>query len=261
MKTHVKLVTNVFKSLFFKKFKLLYVTLAFLAMVPILDIILYKQIVDEVISNFETKQFALISLTAYLLLLIIVSAFKFYFNVKRIKYVNLMTIYRKRVLKFKPVSENWYRASLLEMFLIAISLLQVILISLLSIVLSPLFGSIFLVIMLIVVTLIFKNFTIELANQVGFIQAQYRSKRSQSSSKIVSRIFMSESSTFLASVIMNLVLLIDFVFLYYGYLDENQFIAFVFVSKYIAGSYSMLSSSLMRLARSLSYTRKIFMNE
>ena len=107
--------------------------------------------------------------------------------------------------------------------------------------------------------MIFKKFLAEMENQLKFIQKEFKLNKSQSSNKILSRISSSELSTFLASVMMYLVLLLDFIFLYYGSIDNGQFIAFVFVAKYLGGSFGMLSSSLMRLARSLSYSKKVFL--
>lgn len=256
------LLYKVLKALFEKKFTLFYITILFLSCVPILEIVIYKQIVDIVMNNLNHGLLDLNKLTylvILLLLLIFIAYLTYYFKILRIKFINLSSIYKQKQQKLKPVSMNWYRASLLEGSLIIVGLIQIFLISLLTIYLSPSFGLIFIFFITLALISIYKKFLVEFDNQLDFIRKEFQLKRSQGSYKILSRITSSESSTFLASIIMYTVLLLDFTFLYYEYIDQSVFIAFIFVAKYLGGSFGMLSSSMMRLARSLSYTKKIFL--
>ncbi len=258
------LLFNALGSLFEKKYKLFILTILFLSFVPIFEIIIYKQIVDIVVDGFSHDSLGtnkLILLTTFILLLISVSAMTYYFKILRIKFINLLAIHKQKQQKMKAVTTNWYRASLIESSLIIVSLIQIFLIALLTIYLSNIFSIIFIFFIYVALVITYKRFVLEIDNQINFIRKEFQEKRSQSSSKILSRITSSESSTFLASVIMYLVLLLNFIFLYYGYIEQSQFIAFVFVAKYLGGSFGMLSSSLMRLARSLSYTKKLFSNK
>ncbi len=255
------LLYKVLKSLFEKKHNLFVLTILFLSSVPILEIVLYKQIVTIIADGFSydlLDKSKLIYLSFLILLLIIISAMTYYFKILRIKFINLLSIHKQKQQRLKSITINWYRATLIESSLIIVGLIQIFLILLLAIYLSKSFSIIFIFFIGISLLIIYKRFVIEIENQLDFIRKEFRLKRSQSSSKILSRITSSESSTFLASVIIYLVLLLDFVFLYNKYIDNHQFIAFVFVAKYLGGSFGMLSSSFMRLARSLSYTKKIF---
>ena len=255
------LLFNVLKSLSEKKYKLFLGTILFLSFVPIFEIVIYKQIVDIVVDGFNSDSVGsskLIILMIFILLLIFVSALTYYFKILRIKFINLLAVNKQRKEKAKAITINWYRASLIEASLIMVSLIQILLIILLTIYLSKSFSLIFIVFITIAIIITYKRFVLEIDNQLDFIKKEHQLKKSQSSSKILSRITSSETSTFISSVIMYLVLLLNFIFLYFGYIDHSQFIAFVFVAKYLGGSFGMLSSSLMRLARSLVYTKKMF---
>ncbi len=256
------LVYAVLKALFEKKFTLFYITILFLSCIPIFEIIIYKQIVDIVIENFSHNSLdstKLIYLTLLLLFLLFIAYLTYKFKILRIKFINLSSVYKQKQQSLKPVSMNWYRASLLEGSLIIVGLIQISLIAILTIYLSPSFGLIFIFFIALALISIYKKFLVEFDNQLDLIRKEFQLKRSQGSYKILSRITSSESSTFLASIIMYTVLLLDFTFLYYEYIDQSVFIAFIFVAKYLGGSFGMLSSSMMRLARSLSYTKKIFL--
>lgn len=258
------LLLNALKSLFEKKFYLFFITLSFLSLVPIFEIGIYKNLVDIVIEGFSQNFLnsnMLIYLIILIILLILVAAMTYYFKILRIKFINLLSIHKQKKLKLKPASINWYRASLLESSLIIVGLMQIFLVLLLTIYLSKIFSLIFIFFITIALIIMYKRFIIEFNNQVDFIRKEYQLKRSQSSNKILSRIISSESSSFLASIMMYLVLLFNFIFLYLGYIDQSQFIAFVFVAKYLGGSFGMLSSSMMRLARSLSYSKKVFLTK
>lgn len=256
------LLLSALKSLFEKQYNLLLLTIAFLSLVPIFEIVIYKQLVDIVIEGFSQNVLqsnTLIYLIFLILLLISVAGMTYYFKILRIKFINLLSIKKQQKQKLKAITINWYRASLLESSLIIVGLGQIFLVLLLTIYLSKIFSIIFIFFIAIALILTYKRFIIEINNQINFIRKEHQLKRSQSSNKILSRIVSSESSSFLASIMMYLVLLSNFIFLYFGYIDQSQFIAFVFVAKYLGGSFGMLSSSMMRLARSLAYTKKVFL--
>lgn len=257
-----KILLHTLTALFEKRYDLFVLTIAFLSFVPIFEIVIYKQLVDLVINSFGAHHVDLLKLVHLVLLitlLILIAALTYYFKILRIKYINLLTVHKRRKRRLKPVTANWYRSSLLESTLILVGLVQISLIGLLTIYISYGFSLIFIVLITIVLAVIYRHFITEMDNQKEFIRKEFQLKRSQSSHKILSRIVSSESSTFLASLVMYVVLLFDLVFFYFDHLDKSQFIAFVFVAKYLGGSFGMLSSSIMRLARSLAYTMKVFM--
>ncbi len=252
---------NVLKSLFHKKYKLFSVVIVFLSFIPIYEITIYKLIVEIVIDSSNNNTLTsseLISLITLVSLLVGISGLTYYFKILRIKFINILSINKQKEQKLKSMTTNWYRASMLEASLISVGLIQIFLISLLTIYLSNLFSIVFLFFIFLALLFAYKKFILEIDNQISFIRKEFTQKRSQSSYKVLSRIKSSESSTLLSSIVMYLVLILDFIALYNDYIDQSQFIAFVFVAKYLGGSFGMLSSSLMRLARSLSYTKKMF---
>lgn len=259
---NLKMLKELARGLILKKYNLFFITLLFLSLTPVIDIALYNNIIDTTMeglanNNFTTENIVNVVITIFLLTSL--TGLKYYFNIKRIHFINALTIHKKRQKKLNPVSENWYRASLIELTILLICASQIILVFILSLTINRTMGAFFALVILGTYLVIFRLFVTETNNQINYVKKSYISNKSLSGQKILSRVTRAEQSGLLGAIIMNLILSISFILFYNDHLSVNHFIIFVFISKYAGSMISTSASSLMRLSRSLAYTKNILL--
>lgn len=231
-----------------------------LILLPILELVTYKVLVDLLFRIFENDTFKLQHEDFYMigligLLLLAFEVVRYYSNITRIKCINSWLAATQD--KTPVMQRNWLRSLLVETSISIVAIVQIILLVLLLGILVPLISVVTLCAVTASIIFAGLRFKREYYTQVSYHKSSRIKRIDYSSRKIESRIKSSELASLLAQALSIMIIIIAIIARALDLIDNPTLIIVIFASRYLGTALRMHISTLMRSARALSYIRPI----
>ena len=217
---------------------------------PILDLAFFK-LLASLFTNKDIQSLSIYeTIPPLVVVLVVLNIFKYLTKIKKVEFVN------KVIEKVTHISQhslggniNWLRVVILETTNSAISIAHILIVTFISLIISPVLGGVLLTVIVISFFVLNYLFYIEVFNQRKIRYNKKVKAFKKGEMNVISRIRSSEKSTIIINTIV-LAFFITLILCYsHGIVASHDALLFLFITRFISSNLSNVSSSFMRMSR------------